>query len=77
MLAVVSCRSRGQAIPTSLENVTEVEEGLVPGLDMCNHSLPAQARWQIQQVSLNTEADSPFAIGMWLMHQQQRLSKKA
>ncbi len=44
------CRSRGQAIPTSLNDGAEAEEGLVPGLDMCNHASPAAARWHLQAV---------------------------
>ncbi|KAK9842165.1 hypothetical protein WJX84_012041 [Apatococcus fuscideae] len=39
--------SRGQAIPMSLKFGAEVEEGLVPGLDMCNHASPAPARWNL------------------------------
>ncbi|KAK9863477.1 hypothetical protein WJX84_001825 [Apatococcus fuscideae] len=50
--------SRGQAIPVSLKDVTEVEEGLVPGLDMCNHSVPARARWQLQPAQASDSGPS-------------------
>ncbi len=48
----INRRSRGQAIPMSLKFGAEVEEGLVPGLDMCNHASPAPARWNLDAVCL-------------------------
>ena len=51
LLSLMICRSRSQSFPQwpqeAGELVVSAEEGMVPGLDFCNHKEHSTAKWTI------------------------------